>query len=221
MLTPAEWRTVNAIRHGMTTRRIAQHQGVSIDAVKFHLANALAKLGLANRAALRSWRGVPANSLLTKSSPQTKTNGAAPMPTDADGGQLQLGPIGQISRQVRDFEVTVDWYQKVLGLPHLYTFGQLAFFDCGGTRLMLSPPEPEPAPAPGAASKAPDPGEPSLLYFRVTDIQRAYDELIARGIHFRGAPHLIHRHDSGVEEWMAFFDDPEGHPLAIMSQVQP
>jgi len=32
---------------------------------------------------------------------------------------------------------------------------------------------------------------------------------------------LIHRHESGMEEWMAFFNDPEGHPLAIMAQVEP
>jgi hypothetical protein len=32
---------------------------------------------------------------------------------------------------------------------------------------------------------------------------------------------MIHKHGSGVEEWMAFFDDPDGHPLALMSQVGP
>lgn len=48
---------------------------------------------------------------------------------------------------------------------------------------------------------------------------RAYDELTARGVEFSGAPHMIHRHESGVEEWMAFFDDPDGHPLAIMCQA--
>lgn len=123
---------------------------------------------------------------------------------------LRLGPLGQISRHVRDFDAAVDWYGKVLGLEHLYTFGRLAFFDCGGTRLFLSPPEP-----------GIEMGAPSILYFTVPDIQRAYDELTARGVVFSGAPHLIHRHASGVEEWMAFFDDPEGHPLAIMAQVPP
>jgi hypothetical protein len=45
--------------------------------------------------------------------------------------------------------------------------------------------------------------------------------LTARGVVFEGAPHLIHRHDSGMEEWMAFFSDPDAQPLAVMSQVQP
>jgi hypothetical protein len=28
------------------------------------------------------------------------------------------------------------------------------------------------------------------------------------------------RHGDGTEEWMAFFNDPDGRPLAIMSQVK-
>jgi catechol 2,3-dioxygenase-like lactoylglutathione lyase family enzyme len=210
VLTPTEWRIVDAVRHGMSTRRIAQRRGVSTDAVKFHLSNALAKLGLSNRAQLRMWRGMPRESPLSAA----HLHKGAPRMDDSDSQSpipgLRLGPIGQISRHVRDFDSTVDWYAKVLGLERLYTYGQLAFFDCGGTRLFLSPPE-----------TGVEPGAPSLLYFRVPDIQRAYDALTARGVTFSGAPHLIHRHESGVEEWMAFFDDPEGHPLAIMSQVEP
>jgi catechol 2,3-dioxygenase-like lactoylglutathione lyase family enzyme len=51
--------------------------------------------------------------------------------------QLTLGPIGQIARAVDDLERAQAWFKDVLGLPHLYTYGKLAFFDCGGTRLML------------------------------------------------------------------------------------
>jgi len=29
---------------------------------------------------------------------------------------------------------------------------------------------------------------------------------------------MIHRHEDGTEEWMAFFKDNEGRPLAIMSR---
>jgi hypothetical protein len=54
----------------------------------------------------------------------------------------------------------------------------------------------------------------------VADIQRAYADLTARGIAFTSAPHLIFRHADGTEEWMAFFDDNEGRPLAIMAQVK-
>ena len=181
---------VHLVRHGLSNRQIAQRRGVSVDAVKFHVANALLKLGLQRRAELRSWRGVPADSALQRS-------GGTDM--------LQLGAIGQIARPVSDIEKAVEFYGGVLGLPHLYTFGDLAFFDCGGTRLFLSTTE--------------DIGQPSTLYFRVDDIQAAYDELRGRGIEFENAPHLIHKHDNGMEEWMAFFPDPDGHLLAIMAQV--
>jgi predicted enzyme related to lactoylglutathione lyase len=60
----------------------------------------------------------------------------------------------------------------------------------------------------------------SILYFRVPDIQAAHDALRGRGAEFVGAPHMIHRHADGTEEWMAFLKDSEGGLLAIMSQVK-
>ena len=115
-----------------------------------------------------------------------------------------MGPLGQVSRTVSDIERAKEFYGSVLGLKHLYTFGDLAFFDCDGVRLYLQRGEP-------AAE--------SVLYFRVPDINAAYDDLRERGVEFQGAPHLIFRHESGMEEWMAFFTDPDGHTTAIMAQV--
>ena len=60
----------------------------------------------------------------------------------------------------------------------------------------------------------------SILYLRVPDIQTAHRELGERGIQFDAAPHMIHKHADGTEEWMAFFKDPEGRPLAIMAQAR-
>lgn len=119
---------------------------------------------------------------------------------------LTLGPIGQISRKVKDIAAARVWYGETMGLKHLYSFGDLAFFDCGGTRLFLS--------QDGNAQ------EESILYFRVPDIHAAHAELAARGIEFIQAPHVIHRHQDGTEEWMAFFKDNDGRPLGIMSQVK-
>ncbi|MDO9473525.1 MAG: VOC family protein [Caulobacter sp.] len=119
---------------------------------------------------------------------------------------LQLGPIGQIARSVTDIAAAEAWYRDVLGLPHLYTFGKLAFFDCGGVRLFLEE---------GEGTDA------AAVYFRVPDIRAAHAQLEARGVAFEGAPHLIHRHADGTEEWMAFFRDNEGRVLALMSQVRP
>jgi catechol 2,3-dioxygenase-like lactoylglutathione lyase family enzyme len=118
-----------------------------------------------------------------------------------------LGALAQVSRTVRDIKESEAWYGKTLGLTHLYTFGSFAFFDCGGTRLYLS-----------ATDK---PGPESILYLRVADIRSAYELLRARGVEFGEAPHLIHRHADGTEEWLAHFNDPEGRPLAILAQVKP
>jgi DNA-binding CsgD family transcriptional regulator/catechol 2,3-dioxygenase-like lactoylglutathione lyase family enzyme len=192
ILTPAEWRVVEAVRHGMTNSEIARRRGISLDAVKFHVANILLKLGLSKRAELRRWNGVRRDSNLFATE------------TDMDE-PLKLGPIGQIARSVKDIAAARTWYGEVLGLEHLYSFGNLAFFDCGGVRLFLSEGEKEVA--------------ESLLYFRVGDIRGAHAELEARGVVFTHAPHMIHRHDDGTEEWMSFFTDNEGRPLAIMAQV--
>lgn len=193
VLTPAEWTAVDAARHGMSTGEIARRRGVSRDAVKQQLEAARDKLGLEGRAGLRAFTGVRAGSPLHGTEPDMT------MP-------LQLGPIGQIARSVTDIAAAEAWYRDVLGLPHLYTFGKLAFFDCGGVRLFLEE---------GGG------GDAAVIYFRVPDIRAAHAQLEARGVAFEGAPHLIHRHADGTEEWMAFLRDNEGRLLALMSQVAP
>ena len=116
--------------------------------------------------------------------------------------------VGQISRSVRDIQASEAWYRDVLKLPHLFTTGKFAFFDCGGVRLYLFQADAEPPPE-------------SIIYFDVAGIQEGYDELRGRGVDFINAPHMIHRHADGTEEWMAFFKDLEGRPLAIMSKARP
>jgi catechol 2,3-dioxygenase-like lactoylglutathione lyase family enzyme len=167
---------------------------VSTDAVKYHVANILQKLDLSRRNELRQWTGVRRDSSLFNKEPPMTRN-------------LALGTISQISRTVRNIQEAQRWYGEVLGLKHLYSFGNLAFFDCGGIRLFLSEAE-----ASGGAE--------SIIYFNVTDIRTAHAELIERGVEFLGAPHMIHRHSDGTEEWMAAFNDCEGRPLAIISHVR-
>lgn len=193
LLTPAEWRTVHAAQHGMTNAEIARRRGVSVNAVKFHMANALAKLQVKDRRALRAWFGTPRGSALERGD-------SVPMK------ELATPSLGQIARSVGDIAISEAWYRDVIGLPHLFTFGKLAFFDCGGTRLMLN----------GEGGAKPE----SILYLRVADIAAGHAELTSRGVRFTHAPHMIHRHSDGTEEWMAFFEDPDGRPLAIMVQVR-
>jgi DNA-binding CsgD family transcriptional regulator/catechol 2,3-dioxygenase-like lactoylglutathione lyase family enzyme len=192
VLTPAEWRTVHAVKHGLTSRQIAERRGISIDAVKYHIANAFAKLGVANRNELRQWHRAPQDGALKD---------------ETMNSQLTLGPIAQIARSVQDIKQAEAWYKNVLGLPHLYTFGNLAFFDCNGTRLMLSQES-------AVAAE-------SILYMRVGNIGAAYELLKSRGVEFINAPHMVHKHADGTEEWLSMLKDPEGRPLGIMAQAKP
>jgi DNA-binding CsgD family transcriptional regulator/catechol 2,3-dioxygenase-like lactoylglutathione lyase family enzyme len=194
LLTPAEWRVAEAVRHGLTNPEIARRQGVSTDAVKYHVANIMQKLALSRRNELRQWAGVRRDSSLFKKEP-TMT------------GSLTLGTISQIARTVRNIQEAQRWYGEVLGLKHLYSFGNLAFFDCDGIRLFLSEAEDSS-------------GAESIIYFNVPDIRSAHAELVGRGVEFLDAPHMIHRHSDGTEEWLAAFKDNEGRPLGILCKVR-
>src|SRR6266478_2971211 len=95
---------------------------------------------------------------------------------------IQINKIGQIAINVHDTTRAVEFYRDTLGLKLLFTAGQLAFFDCGGVRLMLSPPE------------KPEFDHPSsILYFNVADIQAAFQRLQSAGVKFEDQPHLIAR----------------------------
>lgn len=190
ILTPAEWRVVEGVRHGLTNPAIAARCNISLDAVKFHVSSALGKLGLNSRQDLQQWSGVRADSALAKAS-------LADRPP--------AWSLGQISRTTRDLPATADWLRDILGLPEIMRFETAAFFDCGGVRLYLSPG---------------DPAHNSLVYFRVEDIAAELEALRRKGVTIRSAAHRIHVHDDGSEEWMAFFDDPDGSPLGLMSVIR-
>lgn len=119
--------------------------------------------------------------------------------------QQHITQVGQIARCVSDIDAARRWYSDVLGLAHLYSFGQLAFFECAGMRLLLS-------------QEADHSPQNAIIYFSVVDLDTAYRDYLGRGIEFSSAPHIIHRHEDGTEEWMAFFFDNERQPLALMSK---
>jgi methylmalonyl-CoA/ethylmalonyl-CoA epimerase len=116
--------------------------------------------------------------------------------------------LGQIALTVCDVGRSVVFYRDLVGLRFLFDAGpRLAFLDLGGVRLMLSAPE-------GALT----PGAGSVLYLRVPDLIAAHREMSARGVAFIDEPHLIAPmpdHDL----WMCFFRDPDGHTLALMSEL--
>ena len=205
VLTPAEWRVVHAVKHGLSNREIARRRGISLDAVKYHVANAVQKLGMTNRNDLKQWHRAPRGSALS-SKGMSKVGGRSKEAVLNDS--MKLGGFGQVTRSVRDIKESETWYRDVLGLPHLFSVGTLAFFDCGGTRLMLS------QEAKGAVAE-------SLLYWRVADIAAAHAALTSRGVEFMNAPHMIFKHPDGTEEWLCNFKDAEARPLGLISQVAP
>jgi len=206
VLTPTEWAVLDGLRHGMSRRQIAERRGVSGYAVRYHARNIARKIGVAGVSELRYWPGIPAASAITaKKRGEHIMQAAVP---EQHEGPATLGPLGQVSLLARDIGRAEVFYRDRLGLAHLFTFGDLAFFACGATRLFLR--------------QAADNWHPgSVLYFTVPDIHASYQDLASKGVAFDGAPHLIHRHDDGTEEWMAFFGDTEGNTLALMSQVPP
>src|SRR6476660_3600710 len=106
--------------------------------------------------------------------------------------------IGQISINVGELERATRFYRDTLGLPLLFTAPNLAFFDCGGVRLMLGPAE------------TPELDHPSsILYFRVPDLPAAHQRLVDQGVQIVAPPRLIApmpTHDL----WMNAFRDSEG-----------
>jgi catechol 2,3-dioxygenase-like lactoylglutathione lyase family enzyme len=118
-----------------------------------------------------------------------------------------LAEIGQIAISVQDLERAVPFYRDKLGMQYLFSASNLAFFDCAGTRLMLSTPEP------GQAHSG-----NSIIYFTVGDIDAAYRELAGRGVSFDDQPHIIANMGT-YDLWMAFFRDSEHNLLGIMSEV--
>jgi methylmalonyl-CoA/ethylmalonyl-CoA epimerase len=121
---------------------------------------------------------------------------------------IGISRVGQIAINAHDVERAAAFYQDMLGLKLLFKAGPgLAFFDCGGVRLMLTRPERPEFDHAG-----------SVLYFAVPDIQAAHARMKEKGVNFEDEPHVIARmpdHDL----WMTFFHDTEGNLMGLMSEV--
>ena len=122
--------------------------------------------------------------------------------------EIGISRIGQIAINVKDVERAASFYGDVLHLKLLFKAPPgLAFFDCGGVRLML------------ATAENPQFDHPSsILYFVVSDIGAEYKKLKESGVRFEDAPHLIARmpnHDL----WITSFRDSEENLMALMSEI--
>ena len=118
-----------------------------------------------------------------------------------------LSRIGQIAVVVHDLARATAFYRDTLGMPFLFEAPpKMAFFDCGGIRVMLSLPE-------GAEFDHPG----SIIYYAVDDIHAAAAALESRGVVFDAPPHVVARLPH-ADLWMAFFRDPDRNALAMMSE---
>ncbi len=120
---------------------------------------------------------------------------------------FEIISIGQIAIVVHDLPKAVEFYRDKLGLRFLYEFPGLAFFDCGGVRIMLSFPE-------NAEFDHPA----SIIYYKVADIHAAWGALESRGVKLEHEPHIIAKmpdHDL----WICAVRDPENNLVELMSEI--
>jgi methylmalonyl-CoA/ethylmalonyl-CoA epimerase len=120
---------------------------------------------------------------------------------------LGIKDLGQIAINVKDLDRAAAFYRDILCLPLLFTAGNMAFFDCGGVRLLL-----------GHAAKPEHDHPSSVLYFRVPEIHAAHQNLLAKGVRIEDPPHLVARMPT-YDLWMTFFRDSEDNILALMSEA--
>ncbi|GAC1614399.1 MAG: glyoxalase/bleomycin resistance/dioxygenase family protein [Gemmatimonadaceae bacterium] len=121
-------------------------------------------------------------------------------------GGVGIRGVGQIAIVATDTARAMRFYRDTLGLKLLFEAPPgLAFFDCGGVRLMITGAE-------GAVGST-----ASIIYYEVGDIHAARDALDARGVRFEQEPHIVARLGEN-DLWMAFFKDSEGNLLAILCE---
>lgn len=114
--------------------------------------------------------------------------------------------LAQVAIVVQDLARATAFYRDTLRLPFLFQAPPgMAFFDCGGVRLMLSLPE-----------SSVEVGT-SVLYYLVDEIQAAVADLEARGVTFERRAERVARL-ADREIWLAFLKDSEGNLVALMSE---
>ena len=118
-----------------------------------------------------------------------------------------LDRISQISIVVQDVDRATAFYRDTLGMRFLFAFPGLAFFDCGGVRLMLS------------RAEKPEFDHPaSILYYAVPDVRAARATLESRGARFEDEPHVVHR-TATYDLWMTHLRDSEGNLLVLSCEA--
>jgi methylmalonyl-CoA/ethylmalonyl-CoA epimerase len=121
---------------------------------------------------------------------------------------LASATVGQLLIPVTNLEQATAYYRDTLGIPFLFSAPpQMSFFQTGNVRLLV-----------GVREDGATDLRSSMIYFRVEDIHSVHAGLASRGVTFGHLPHLVHR-AATYELWLADFTDPDGNPLALMSEI--
>jgi methylmalonyl-CoA/ethylmalonyl-CoA epimerase len=119
---------------------------------------------------------------------------------------FRLSAIAQVALTVHDIPRAAAFYRDTLGVPFLFEAPGMAFFQAGDVRLMLGLPEKKTA------------DSSSIVYFKVEDMNAAYQTLADRGVAFTHSPRIVHRGET-TDVWLAHFQDPDHNELALMSET--
>ena len=115
--------------------------------------------------------------------------------------------VGQIAVAVSDIKRSVEYYKNILGLQLLFEVPSgIAFFNCGGTRLMLT------------VKKGDDKDhKTSVIYYKVKNIHDAEKAITDKGIKFIRSPELAAKMPDH-ELWIGFLRDPDDNLIGIMDE---
>ncbi len=118
-----------------------------------------------------------------------------------------ISKIAQLAITVSEVEKSLGFYRDILDLNFLFSPSKdLAFLQCGETRIMLSTPQ-----------DAGEVGKNSIPYFLVENIESAYEQAVNSGATAERAPQLAAQMPDH-ELWIGFLKDPDGNLVGLMEE---
>lgn len=120
---------------------------------------------------------------------------------------MNISGIGQVSIAISDLEKAVYFYQKILKLELLFEVPpNLAFFDCGGVRLMLTTLQGEK-----------EDHNTSAIYYRISEIETVFEELKSLQVDIERTPSMAATMED-YELWIGFIRDPDRNLVGLMEE---
>ena len=184
VLTPAEWRVLDALREGGTNAEIAARLGISTNTVRYHVSNMLAKLELRDRRALAAWR---------PDAPRRRLGGVLALPAALWSVGRPLMWVGAGAAALAGVAVVVVALVALEGIVE----------GDGDPRAGVAPPPTTstpaaPPPAPGSCATPTDPTCIHAVYIGAPgDYAQVVD--IPAAMRLNGGPGGTYRVDAGLE----------------------